>query len=97
MSAVGDAPRHLDAGFRRGGEQRPIDLQHEVPVPLDVGAPDRPDLGERAARRLRQVGEGFQRHSSCTQSTIGFQNGVSRSDCQLGRSKIDIPMNAAFA
>ena len=97
MGAVTDAPSHFDTGFRRRSEQRPIDLEHHVAVALDLGAPDGADLGELAAGRLRQVGERRHAHSSRTQSTIGFQNGVSRSDCQVGRSKIDMPMNAAFA
>ena len=97
MRAVRDALCHVDAGFRRGGEQRAVDLENEIAVALDVGTPDGTDLGELAPGRLRQVGQRRQRHSSRTQSTIGCQNGVSRSDCQLGRSKIDMPMNAAFA
>ncbi len=97
MGTVRNAPRHVDAGLWRGGEQRTIDLEDEIAVALDVRAPDGADLGELSPGRLRQVRERCQRHSSRTQSTIGCQNGVSRSDCQLGRSKIDMPMNAAFA
>ena len=97
MAAVGNAPRYLDTGLWRGGEQRPVDLEDEIAMALDVGAPNGADLGELAASGIRQIGERRHAHSSRTQSTIAFQNGVSRSDCQLGRSKIDIPMYAALA
>ena len=55
MVAVNEAPAHLDARLRRGGEQRTIDLHDDIPVVLNVGAPDRADLGESAAVGRRQI------------------------------------------
>jgi hypothetical protein len=55
VAAVGDAALDVDAGFRCCGEQRAVDVEDDVAVALDVGAPDGADLAERLAGGRRQV------------------------------------------